>query len=128
MQQKQRIKKLTGLCKWFGELSGSVIDGFKNLQYQEHLKAKLQAIIDSGNLAGLSKLIDNRKAIEIDIRGLRVATNEVNFIESSVKNIINTSGNEIHYSVSIGQNNAMALAASLSIIASGIYIFVKAAL
>lgn len=128
LQQKQRIKKLTGLCKWFGELSGSVIDGFKNLQYQEHLKAKLQAIIDSGNLAGLCKLIDNRKAIEIDIRGLRVATNEVNFIESSVKNIINTSGNEIHYSVSIGQNNAMALAASLSIIASGIYIFVKAAL
>ncbi len=128
LQHKQRIKKLTGLCQWFGELSGSVIDSFKNLDYQNHLKMKLQNIIDSGNLLELSKLIDNRKAAEIDGQGLRIATNEVNFINTSVKNIINTTGSDVHYSVSIGQNNAMAFSATLSIIATGIYIFVKAAL
>lgn len=128
LQQKQRIKKLTGLCKWFGELSGSVIDSFKNLDYQNHLKTKLQNIIDSGNLMELSKLIDNRKAIEIDAHGLKVATNEVNIINATVKNIITSTSSDVHYSVSIGQNNAMALSAALSIIATGIYIFVKAAL
>lgn len=128
LQQKQRIKKLTGLCQWFGELSGSVIDSFKNLDYQNHLKAKLQKIIDSGNLMDLSRLLDNRKAIEIDTQGLRVATNEIKFIEATVKGIINSTSSDVHYSVNIGQNNAMALSAAISIIATGIYIFVKAAL
>ncbi len=128
LQQKQRIRKLTGLCKWFGELSGSVIDSFKNLEYQNHLKTKLQKIIDSGNLMELSKLLENRKAIEIDLQGLRVASNEIKFIEATVKNIIGSSSSDVHYSVSIGQTNAMALSAAISIIATGIYIFVKAAL
>ena len=76
----------------------------------------------------LSKLLDNRKAIEVDLQGLRVASNEIRFIEATVKNIIGSTSSDVHYSVSIGQTNAMALSAAISIIATGVYIFVKAAL
>ncbi|AIK95868.1 protein kinase domain-containing protein [Candidatus Odyssella acanthamoebae] len=128
LQTKNRIKTLTGLCKWFGDLSESVIDGFKNIKYQEILRKKLQASIDSGDLSGLIKLLDNKKAIEMDANGLKAATSEVRHIEKTVKAIIHLSDMPNHYSERIGQNNAMMIAAALSFAVSGIYIFIKATL
>jgi serine/threonine protein kinase len=128
LQTKNRLKTLTGLCRWFGDLSESVIDGFKNIKYQEILRKKLQASIDSGDLSGLIKLLDNKKAIEMDANGLKAATSEVRHIEKTVKAIIQLSDMPNHYSERIGQNNAMMIAAALSFAASGIYIFIKATL
>ncbi|MBW8310184.1 MAG: hypothetical protein K0M45_11235 [Candidatus Paracaedibacteraceae bacterium] len=128
LQAKNRIKTLTGLCKWFGDLSDSVIDGFKNIKYQEILRKKIQRSVDSGDLSGLIKLLDNKKALEIDANGLKAATSEVRHIEKTVKAIIHLTQTPNHYSEKIGHNNAMMIAAALSFAASGIYIFIKATL
>lgn len=128
LQLRFRMKKLTGLCQWFGDLAESVIDGFKNLKYQEVLRKRLQAAIEGGDLASLIKLLDNNKAIEIDAQGLRDALHELQGIDRTVRAIVNLTGHQNHYSERIGQNNAMTLAAALSFTTSGLYIFIKAAL
>ncbi|WP_010297728.1 hypothetical protein [Candidatus Odyssella thessalonicensis] len=128
LQNRTRIKQLTGLCKWFGEISEPVVESFKNQKYKSLLRRKLQTAIESGNLSGLIKLLDNHKAIESDIQGLRAANLEVSFIDKTVQTILKTAATPKHYSETIGQNNAMIMAAALSFAASGIYIFIKAAL
>lgn len=128
LQVRFRIKKLTGLCKWFGEIAGSVIEEFKNLKYREILRKKLQAAIEQGNLLALIKLLDNSKAIEMDIKGLRAANAEIRSIDQTVQVLANLSGVPNHYAEKLGQNNAMMVAAVLSFIVSGIYIFIKATL
>lgn len=125
LQQRHRIAKLPGLCKWFMDLSEPVINSYKNLKWREHLNKKLLEITNSGNLMSMIRLLDNKKALEGDYIGLQEALREVQYLENSVKGIIATLSNSKHYGERLGQTNAMFLSSLLGLTFTGGYFLIK---
>lgn len=113
LQQRHRIAKLPGVCKWFMDLSEPVINSYKNLKWRAHLNKKLEETTNSGNLMMMIRLLDNRKAVEGDYYGLQEALKEIYYLENSVKGIVQTLSQSQHYGERLGQMNAMFLSSLL---------------
>jgi hypothetical protein len=123
LQLRYRIRQLPGLCRWFGDLSGLIIDSYKNLKWKENMKMKLQDTIMEGNLSLMIRLLDNKKAAEIDRGGFRAALAEVNYLENAVKSTVLSLSMPIHYSERIGQSTAILVSSIISfVIIIGYYI------
>ncbi len=126
LQHQHRIPKLPGLCKWFMDLSEPVINSYKNLKWRDHLNKKLVDVTNSGNLLAMVRLLDNKKAVELDYVGLQEALGEVHYLENSVKGIVSTLSNPQHYGERLGQTNAMFFSLLLSFGFTAVYFIVKA--
>ena len=114
LQIKYKTYKLSGLCKWLVELSESVIQTYNNIYLQEHLRKKLESLVEAGDITAILKVIDNNKALEADRLALKQAQVEAQNIEKRVKNLHATLNSPTHYSEKIGQNNAMILSTILA--------------
>lgn len=125
LQQRHKMPKLPGLCKWFMDLSEPVINSYRNLKWREHLNKKLLETTNSGNLMTMIRLLDNKKAVESDYIGLQEALREINYLENSVKGIVATLSNSKHYGERVGQINAMFISSLLSFGFIGGYFLLK---
>lgn len=114
LQRRSKIKKLPGLCQWFADLSEIILKNYKNIKHKNELKDKIDVIIHNGNLSAMVNIIDNKKAIEFDYISHQMVLRELDFLDSSVTNILHSFSAPIHYSEKIGQNNAMIASASIA--------------
>lgn len=115
LQQRYKLAHLQGLSKWVVDVMIPLLGQFKNIPLRQKLEKKLSELVESGNLKLIAQLLDNRKLIEMDRIGLRQAQAEAALIDKKVKAILGSFDSEKHYSESIGQNNAMILAAVFSL-------------
>lgn len=76
IQQRSRIGRLPGLCKWAAQILGPVYERFHDREMRKSMKEKIDKMADSGDLSKIAGVLDNPANYQKDLANYNDARKE----------------------------------------------------
>ncbi|MDB5490417.1 MAG: hypothetical protein JWO78_266 [Micavibrio sp.] len=123
IQQRSRMERLPGVCKWVTEILDPVYARFHDRELRAKLKKKAASLIEGGDISKIVGLVTNAQTLAYDIDGYNQARQEYYDLSQEQSVLEKKMANPSMFGKSIGREVAALVSCVLSGLAIMFFIF-----
>jgi hypothetical protein len=118
VQQRGRMEKLPGVCRWIAQILDPVYDRYHDRELRLSIKTKISQLAEGGDISKIVALLDSQSAAQKDTEAYNQARNEYHQLSLEDARLEKKLKNPSEFSEGIGRE----MAALVSCLVAGLTI------
>lgn len=114
IQQRARMEKLPGLCRWMADILDPVYERFHDRELQKSMKEKVAQLAQAGELSKIASILDNPLTLQKDREGYHQARLDYYQLRVEDSKLAEKLDNPVLFSHGIGREVAALVSCALS--------------
>ena len=123
IQQRSRMEKMPGICKWIADILDPVYERLHDRQLRVSVRSRINQLVDTGDIAKLAAVLDNPQTMGRDTDYYNNARTEYYNLRLEASELEHKLSNPVLFGRSTGREAAALVSCILSALAILFFIF-----